>query len=131
MKDSVAELKVQLRDYIDTVRAMLVAARGLDCSDAQLEMEMRLVSQKPSEFVTYHRDLLLGDIRVLKYIMNLLKVCGNCRYRRRFLCRLTCFRSVLSRLNKFTPLRDSWKPAVVELESLLNSVRGGSYGDLS
>lgn len=46
-------LKLELSDYIDTVKAMLFAARGGECDIETLQKEMDAVSTKPSEYIRF------------------------------------------------------------------------------
>lgn len=57
-------LKLELSGYIDTVKAMLFAARGGECDLATLEREMNAVSTKPSEYIRHivsSKDRQLAD----------------------------------------------------------------------
>jgi len=59
-------LKLELSDYVDTVKAMLFAARGDECDLATLEREMNAVSTKPSEYIRHivsEKDRQLADAR--------------------------------------------------------------------
>jgi len=59
-------LKLELSDYVDTVKAMLFAARGGECDIETLRKEMDAVSTKPSEYIRYivsEKDRQLADAR--------------------------------------------------------------------